>query len=399
MRLRFEQTPEAMSSKTTPIRLLVLQPSPFCNINCDYCYLPDRDSTKRLSKETFGRILLRIFDSGLVGERLDIVWHAGEPMALPLSYYQEIFRTIDETPIPKIRLRHSIQTNGMLIDDRWCEFIKANQVNIGLSIDGPAFLHDKHRKDRAGRGTHSSAMRGLECLRRNGVPFHVIAVVTRDSLDHADQIFSFFLEQGVQRVGFNIEELEGVHETTTVSNAVLEERARAFWTRIYELQERSRGAIRIRELDRATNCIAPHGPDAGTRLVNEQVLPFGIVSIDWQGNVSSFSPELLGIKSMHYGDFVFGSILKEDLQTIRRSEKFTRVVRDIEAGVKLCEQTCQYFALCGGGAPSNKYFENGTFVSTESMYCRTTIQMPADVVLAHMEKSLGLDKALPAIGG
>jgi uncharacterized protein len=72
------------------------------------------------------------------------------------------------------------------------------------------------------------------------------------------------------------------------------------------------------------------------------------------------------------------------------TEKFKKIYQDIQAGLDLCEETCDYFSVCGGGAPANKYFENGSFATSETMYCRYTKQIIADIVLEDLEKSLGL---------
>jgi uncharacterized protein len=372
------------------IRLLILQPTPFCNINCDYCYLPERDSTARLTPETFRQVLTRVFDSGLVKGQLSVVWHAGEPLALPISYYSELFRSL---PVPKSMLRHSIQTNAIPINDAWCDFIRENDINIGVSIDGPKFLHDSHRKDRQGCGTYDRVMRGIERLRTHRIDFHVIAVVTAAALDYADQIFDFFTRLRVERVGFNVEELEGDHRMSSLMAEHAIHRMRRFWVRLYERYRQSDGRMRIREFDRAYARIM-HGPtDASAErsmLENSEAIPLGIISVNWQGQISSFSPELLGIKSVDYGDFAFGNIRDLSLPELRNDSKFARVAADIYEGVRNCERVCQYFSLCGGGAPSNKYFENGSFKSTETMYCRTSIQMPIDVVLQDIEGRLGL---------
>lgn len=369
------------------VSLLVVQPTPFCNINCDYCYLPNRDSTKRMPVSTLVHVVEEVFAGGIAGESLSIVWHAGEPLALPVSYYEEAFHAVADLPGARGRVSHCIQTNGMLINDRWCELFREYSVNVGLSIDGPAFIHDAHRKTRRGLGTHGRVMEGVQALRRNGVDFHVIAVITEQSLDHADEIFNFFLEHGVRQVGFNIEEVEGAHRGSTLEVASAERRVRDFLGRVYNLQKSTGGVVRIREFDRAYQAIA-HSSDSGG--CNDQVVPFSIVSVDCDGNLSTFSPELLGLDSPTYGDFSFGNVLTDELARVPENNKFKSVLRDIRAGVRLCAESCEYFAFCGGGAPSNKYFENGTFASAETMYCRHTIQAPIDIVLADLEDSLGL---------
>ncbi|HWW75711.1 MAG TPA: cyclophane-forming radical SAM/SPASM peptide maturase GrrM/OscB [Pyrinomonadaceae bacterium] len=368
--------------------LLVIQPSPFCNIDCDYCYLPDRRSTKRMPVSVLRQALEKVCASGLVGERLSIVWHAGEPLALPVSYFEEAFAAIEALRLPAERVEHSMQSNGMLVNDEWCSFIKRHNIRMGLSIDGPAFIHDAHRRTRAGRGTHAQVMRGAGALRRAGIDFHAIAVITEQSLDHPDEVFNFFVENGISRVGFNIDELEGANRSSTLSGADAERRVGDFFRRVFELQKRAGGAVRVREFDRAFQSIAQEGGDAAGR--NDQVTPFAIVSVAHDGSLSTFSPELLGMPSRAYGDFSFGNVTRDGLADAARTEKFGRVLADIRAGVRLCSEGCDYFSLCGGGAPSNKYYENGTFASAETMYCRCTVKTPIDIVLADLEASLGV---------
>jgi uncharacterized protein len=388
--------PSKYEGPTCPaIQLLIVQPTPFCNIQCDYCYLPERDSTARLDPKTFRELLAKVFSSGLVPSQLSVVWHAGEPLALPVAYYASLFAEIDKLGLPASRFRHSIQTNATRLTPAWCDFIREKRIHLGVSLDGPAFIHDRHRKDRRGRGSHSRAMEGVRLLRENGIDFHVIAVVTADAVDHADAIFDFFLELGVKRIGFNVEELEGEHVTSSLMPHAVESKMRAFWARMYERQIQSRGSITIREFENARSSIItlPPWSDAEDAMRRStQTAPFAIISSDWQGNLSSFSPELLGLKSGRLGDFTFANIFDGELQTFRHSPAFERVANEIYSGVKRCASSCEYFSLCGGGAPSNKYFEHGTFDSTETMYCRTAIQMPIDIVLEDLERRLEVTK-------
>src|SRR6202044_10236 len=80
----------------------------------------------------------------------------------------------------------------------------------------------------------------------------------------------------------------------------------------------------------------------------------------------------------------------EDLSDMLGNTRLWQVAADIEEGVRMCARECEYFEFCFGGAPSNKLFENGTFASTETMYCRHTVQLPLDIVLADLEAELNL---------
>jgi uncharacterized protein len=381
------------------VELLVIQPTPFCNINCDYCYLPDRNSRKRITLPILRKTIENVFVNKMVGKRLSIVWHAGEPLVLPIVFYEEAFEAISSLAIGKKKITHSIQSNGILINNEWCRFIKEHDINLGLSIDGPSFIHDAHRKTRRGLGTHKQVMRGVEILQKQGVDFHVISVITDCSLDYPDEIFNFFLENGIRRVGFNIEEIEGANQTSTLVGNSVDERIKKFLQRLYELQKNAKGLVKIREFENAFRAIT-HGTDADAHDIssrNDQVRPYKIISVDCDGNFSTFSPELLGLKNDRYGDFCFGNVQTNALPEMTSSSKFNRVFRDIQAGVKLCSETCGYYFLCGGGAPSNKYYENGTFASTETMYCRYTIKMPVDIVLADLEEALAINQITEAV--
>lgn len=376
------------------VELLIVQPSSFCNIDCDYCYLPERASHNRMSIPVFKQAVERLIAADLIGDRLSIVWHAGEPLAVPLSFYEEAFETLASLPIEPEKIRHSMQSNGMLINDRWCSFIAANNIRLGLSIDGPAFIHDAHRKTRGGKGTHALVMKNVELLRKRGIEFHVIAVITEQSLGFADEVFEFFVDHDIRHVGFNIEELEGTNRTSSLTNDSTHEGVVAFFRRIYELQKNSNGAIQIREFDRAYQAVAlaPLDDNQDTAMGNDQVEPFAIISIAYDGSLSTFSPELLGMKSAEYGDFCFGKVQDDRINEIFSDSKFQRVLKDIKAGVSLCARDCEYFSFCGGGAPSNKYYENGSFVSTETMFCRYSIKTPIDIVLEDLESSLGINR-------
>ncbi len=164
------------------IQLLVVQPTPFCNIDCRYCYLPDRTNKSVVAEATLANLFSQVFASGWVRDGVTIVWHAGEPMVLPIDFYRRAFRLIDGLKPADVAVTHSFQTNGTLIDDAWCEFFAAEQISVGVSIDGPQRLHDINRRTRSGHGTFERTIAGIRRLRRHGVPFHVISVLSPESL-------------------------------------------------------------------------------------------------------------------------------------------------------------------------------------------------------------------------
>ena len=374
-----------------PVRLVVIQPTPYCNLDCDYCYLGDRGNRSRLDLDLLlDPILDRVLESPFVDGDFTVLWHAGEPMAMPIDFYDQATARIRAAEARHrggpLTIHQSLQTNGTLIDQRWCDCFLRNDIAVGVSLDGPAFLHDAHRVTRKGLGTHAATMRGIDVLRRNGIPCSVIAVLTDDSLDHADAIFSFFQEHGLQDVGFNMEETEGSNRESSLSRSGSEARYGAFLERIWELNEGAEQPLRLREFEITASLACSDERLCRTDLNN----PFVIVNVDHRGNFSTFDPELLAVQTDTYGTFVLGHVLTDSLESVITTPAFQRMQRDMAAGVEMCRSSCDYFGLCGGGAGSNKYWEHGTFACAETQACRYRVKRVADVVLAALERSLGL---------
>jgi len=378
------------------LELLVIQPTPFCNLDCDYCYLPDRASTVRMSEGILRRTFEQVLASRFVRESFTVVWHAGEPMVMPVAFYEAALRLIRQANVHRLRIDHSFQTNGTLLNPEWCEFIARHRVRVGVSVDGPAFLHDARRKTRSGKGTHDRVMRGIHLLQERAIEFHVITVLTRAALDHPDELFRFYVESGIRRVGFNIEEVEGVNLTSSLDAKDAEARFRAFLARFRELVDSSNTPLEVRELHGLRRFIAG---GAGFLDHSQENTPMRILSVDWKGDFTTFSPELLGLRSDVYGNFTLGNMGRDELESVLDTPKFQRLAEDVEAGIAHCRQRCSYFGICGGGSPSNKLAEHGSFRSTETLHCRLTRKAVADVVLDGMEAVLGIARLDPAPSG
>ena len=335
-----------------------------------------RNAIPRMSGAVLEAIAVKLLQSGLVSKDLPVLWHAGEPLVLGPGYYQNAFDVLRRRTPPSIALRHKFQTNGTLLTRSWCEFFRDNDVSLGLSLDGPARFHDRHRRTRGGSGTFAKVLRAAEMLKAHGLGFYVICVLTADSLDHPDEFFDFFEELGIRRVLFNVEEIEGVNHRSSLERPGVELRYKSFLSRYFD-------RLRDAKSKQNGNYI---GTDiqAMTPIHNSLTRPFSSIAVDTEGNVSTFSPELLAARDQRHGRFVFGNLLTDEIGDILRSPKFDAIAAEIAAGVVACRRECVYFPVCGGGSPSNKLAETGRFDSTETLYCRLTVKTVTDVMLAKL---------------
>ncbi|HBZ72780.1 MAG TPA: GRRM system radical SAM/SPASM domain protein [Deltaproteobacteria bacterium] len=372
-----------MNERFGPLDLLVIQPTPFCNLDCSYCYLPDRGNRRRISSQTLERIFAWVAESGLVRRPYTIVWHAGEPLVLPTVFYEDAFAAAARFTSSGHAVSHSFQTNGTLINDKWCALFQRPDVRVGVSVDGPAYLHDARRRTRSGGGTHARVMAGLAQLQRHCIPFHVITVLTREALDYPDELHAFYVDNGIERVGFNVEEIEGPNEGSSLSVDDAAPRYRDFMSRFFDLAMASDPPMRIREFDNMISAVMYAGEEGS--LSAQEASPFAILSVDCEGSFSTFSPELLGLPSEVYGGFGLGNVASDSFAKAVASDRFQAMARDVGAGIAKCRRECSYFRFCGGGAPANKYFENGSFDSTETLFCRLHRKTLTEVVLSKMQ--------------
>jgi uncharacterized protein len=199
-------------------------------------------------------------------------------------------------------------------------------------------------------------------------------------------MLDFYLSEGIEDVCFNVEESEGDHTSTLFATADLQSRFRHFLDQFWRLA-RQDGRIRfIREIDGMLPRV--FRPDHAA-MKNAQVEPFGMLNVDCHGNVSSFSPELLGYKNAAYQDFVVGNINSDSLQDMLASATMTAMARDVAAGVEVCRRGCEYFSVCGGGAPVNKLSENGSLRTGRTWFCSLTQMVPIDLILDAFDRLEG----------
>jgi uncharacterized protein len=368
-------------------QIVIVQPTPFCNINCRYCYLPYRTSKQRISFVTISQIFKLFFSSPFAADEITVVWHAGEPLILPISFYEQAFQCIEQENIHKIRITHSFQTNATLITHGWCDFFKRYQAQVGVSLDGPQHIHDAQRVDRANKGTFKSAMHGIRLLQEHNLQFSVIAVVTEHTLQHAEEFWKFFMDLRPTRLGLNPEVAEGVNATSTLHTETAMLRYKAFIRDLLKWHDCTPEPIRIREIEYLIDYLHHCSP-----FIRSQTnVPGTILSFDCDGNISTFSPELLTVTRPNGGNFRFGNVFEGTLQDSFTTEKFIQVNKQIQEGVLKCEQTCDHFMFCGGGFPANKIYENGSFDSTETNACRLRVKATVDALLEHLEERYHID--------
>lgn len=179
-----------------------------CNLKCEYCYYLEKsklyDNQRQTARLMTDATLERFIQCYIEAQTMQDVlfcWHGGEAMLRPLSFFQ---RVVDlQNKYRGFRfIYNTIQTNGTLLTDEWCRFLKDNGWIVGLSIDGPEEFHDAYRRCKDGAPTFAKVMRGIEMLNRHGVEWNALAVVNNLNSKHPREFYDFFKSIGCRYIQF-----------------------------------------------------------------------------------------------------------------------------------------------------------------------------------------------------
>jgi uncharacterized protein len=130
-----------------------------------------------------------------------VAWQGGEPTMMGPDFFRRAISLVEQHRRPGQTIEHTIQTNGTLLTDEWCELLAAHGFLVGISIDGPQDLHDAYRVDKKGQPTFERVMRGFELLRAHGVAVNVLCTVNAANQDHPLEVYRFFRDElGVEHI-------------------------------------------------------------------------------------------------------------------------------------------------------------------------------------------------------
>jgi uncharacterized protein len=350
---------------------VIMQPTTLCNLDCAYCYLPLRAANHRMPVEVATAVAATVNDWAGDAPRFSVVWHGGEPLAAGRAHLAALMA-------PFSGVEHHVQSNATLIDDNWCAFFAEHDVRVGVSIDGPASL-TAQRVDRGGHAAYDKIMRGISALRRHGIPFAALCVVSNPRPGLASSLYEFFGELGCYALGINVEEQEGVNSR---SNAKPGEDVQAFWAELATAW-RADPRIELREIEWAVRYVGATLDGRVDELLPRHHDP--IPTIGYDGSVVLLSPELAGFASPGYGDFASGNVLRQPLHEIVAAVARAPAgwIKEYLAGVERCRASCQYFGFCGGAHAANRFFEHGRFDGTLTNHCRNSKIRLLEGVLDH----------------
>ena len=196
-----------------PFHLMAKPTSYQCNLDCDYCFYLEKEAyynqrKNRQGKEKITHMadeVLRNYTKQYIASQdiptIDFTWQGGEPTTAGLDFFKRAV-AYQKKFAGKKQITNSLQTNGVLLNDEWCAFLKEHNFLVGLSIDGPEELHDHYRVSQGGKPTFSRVVKAIECMKKHGVEFNTLTVVNNVNVEHPLKVYNFLKEIGSTFIQF-----------------------------------------------------------------------------------------------------------------------------------------------------------------------------------------------------
>lgn len=195
-----------ISPFSKPLYVLAKPVGASCNLRCKYCYYLEKSHLYRnaparvMSDELLERFVQEYIQAQTMSQVL-FTWHGGEPLMRPLSFYRKAVALQEKYAFGR-QIDNTIQTNGTLLTDEWCEFFKEHNWLVGISIDGPQEFHDEYRRTASDKPSWQKVMRGIRLLRKHGVEWNAMAVVNDFNAGYPLEFYHFFKKMGAKYIQF-----------------------------------------------------------------------------------------------------------------------------------------------------------------------------------------------------
>jgi uncharacterized protein len=326
----------------------IVKATRLCNLRCTYCHDWRDSGDQTMSFATLARLTKEALATFT---NVDFIWHGGETTILPIAFYEKAMAVQARFRRPDHLIRNMWQTNGTLLDETWARFFQAHGFSVGISLDGPAEVHDRFRPRTGGQSSFRLTMRGLQILRDFKVRFGMLMVVDEGTLERGpDRLFDFLLEIGARRLALlavHPPNLPDAVPGTPVDHHVDSGRMTDFLIGVYDrwLAHGDPG-IKIRELENVRRALR------GTRAS----------SCTWTGGCLGqyFLVEPNGEVAhcdLFDGDrrYTYGNISQTSLSQMLEGAAIKTLMAENDIAIQQMRSQCPEFDHCNGGCPHDRY--------------------------------------------
>ena len=353
-----------MNKHINPFSLLIKPVGSRCNLNCSYCFYLGKDEAQGrnlpavMSREVLERLSADYLSLGFPVSTF--IWQGGEPTLAGLDFYRRAVEYQMAFGRGGQALANAFQTNGILIDDQWAEFLAEYRFLVGVSLDGPPEVHDRFRGDRQERPTFEQVMKAIDTLRRHKVEFNILCMVTSLSESLGKKIYRFLVSQGFSHLQFipcvEYDPMTGSLEPESVTP----EGYGQFLCEVFDewYYGRDVGTVSVRLFDGIVGRLAGKGP---LSICDLGVVCNHYLVVEKDGSVYPCD-------FFVQDKYRLGNIMEKSLAGLfisDREKSFSLLKKDFPENCRFCP----YFAACYGGCPKDRLAAHGGRFGLETYLC------------------------------
>jgi uncharacterized protein len=365
-----------MNGPLVPFRQLVLKVHSRCDLACDHCYVYEhqdqswRNRPKVMSRETVAWTAARLAEHAKTHglDEVRVVLHGGEPLLAGPDRLREMARTLRDG-LSGVRLDLRIHTNGVLLDEAYCRVFAEEGVLVGVSVDGYAEAHDRHRRYADGRGSYRQVVRAIELLRTP--PYrHLYAglLCTIDLANDPVAVYEALVALDPPRIEFLLPHATWDHPPYRPPGA---DTAYADWLLAIFRRWRADGRpVPIRLFDSVISTTL--GGASLTEAIGLQ--PSDLVVVETDGTYEQVD----SLKTAFDGAPVTGfDVVHDDLDVVARHPGIGARQRGL-AGLCATCRACPVVTSCGGGLYPHRY-RSGSGFDNPSVFCADLKQLVTEI--------------------
>ena len=354
-----------------PLYVMLKPVGALCNLACDYCYYLEKSKLYTqnprhvMSDELLVRFIREYIESQTTPQIM-FTWHGGETLMRPLSFYKRAVELQKQYGRGR-QIDNSIQTNGTLLTDEWCDFFRDNNFLVGISIDGPQDFHDEYRKNKMGAPSYHKVMQGISLLKKHGVQYNCMAVVNDYNADYPLEFYRFFKEIGCEFLQFTpiVERIKKNNSSSTSLASAKDKEAELapfsvspeqwgnFLCTIFDEWVREDvGKVFVQIFDSTL-----------ANWVGEQPGVCTMAKTCGHAGVMEFNGDVYSCDHFVFPEYKLGNIYNEPLASMMYSDKQLKFGADKLNKLPTQCKECDVLFACNGECPKNRfsYDKNGEY--------------------------------------
>jgi len=347
-----------------PVYVMLKPVGSLCNLACDYCYYLEKG---KLYPEVKNHVMNEALLEKFIKEYLEcqtmqqvlFTWHGGEPLMRPISFFKKAIELQNKYAEGR-EIDNCIQTNGTLLDDDWCKFLKDNNFLVGVSIDGPQEFHDTYRRNKQGLPSFYKVVKNIKRMEKFGVEYNAMAVINDYNIDHPIEFYHFFKDINCRYIQFTpiVERLashpDGTHLTSPVEDekdiklapfSVNADKWGYFLCTLFdEWLKEDVGQYFIQIFDATL-----------ANWVGEQAGICSLARTCGHAGVMEFNGDVYACDHFVFPEYKMGNIYQQTLTEIMYSDKQLKFGADKHDKLPRQCKECEFLFACNGECPKNRF--------------------------------------------